>query len=339
MLNQADCSRTCISNHPTKEPAPEDPVPATVGRAIGYNHNLAQYGYSATDAMFNDWWRVWKRRSNGRTSIAAELMCIASGRTAPAPASRQIRDWVHSWDPGWTPPESICPEHAHHLLNVLKGFRQVTDQHKPPAHIRPPCSNRVSIHRTYKVGRAVYKARLTTAGLKDEDGSLITCARKTDSLLWNSRKAIWTSDPPQGCAAGPILDHYFGDSLRTADLPAHPAPSLSSIAQHIQRCGGSAPGVDNRPYEVYHHGVSFVATLIGQAFHIADLPQLDVAQTLGPSIDLGVWIPKKEGADTTSGQRPLQLPSYLRRIFGGCIMAVVGPAVEPLLSAHQSAIR
>ena len=97
--------------------------------------------------------------------------------------------------------------------------------------------------------------------------------------------------------------------------------------------------MDNRPYEVYHHSVSFVATLIGQAFHIADLPQLDVAQTLGPSIDLGVWIPKNEGAGTTSGQRPLQLPSTLRCIFGGCIMAVVGPAIEPLLSAHQSAIR
>lgn len=97
--------------------------------------------------------------------------------------------------------------------------------------------------------------------------------------------------------------------------------------------------MDNRPYEVYHHRVSFVANLIGQAIHIADSPWLDVAQALGPSEDLGVWIPKKEEADTTSGQRQLQLPSTLRRIFGGGLMAVVGPAVEPLLSTHQSAIR
>ena len=178
-LNQTDGSRISNSNRPTEEPAPEDPAPDTVGRAIDYNHNLAHYGYNAMDFMLNGWWRVWKRQSDRRASIAAELMSIASGRTAPGPASRQTRDWVHSWAPGWTPPESVCPEHAHHLLNVLKGFRQVTDQHKPPAHIRPPCSKRVGIHRTYKVGRAVYKARLTTAGLKDEDGSLNSCARKS----------------------------------------------------------------------------------------------------------------------------------------------------------------
>lgn len=193
------------------------------------------------DAMLNDWWRVWKRRSSGRATVAEELVSIATGRTVPGPASRLVREWVQPWDPGWNPPDRIYPELAHQLLNFLKGFKLVSEQHHPPAHMRPTSSNRLGVHRIYKVGRVVYKAHLTTAGLKDEDGSLVTCASKADSMLWNSRKAIWTADPPQGCEAGPIRDHFFAENQRDAELPAHPAPSLFNIAKHILKSADLHP--------------------------------------------------------------------------------------------------
>ena len=225
------------------------------------------------------------------------------------------------------------------MLQVLKGYRLVRDRHLPPANARPPSNQRPGVHRIYKVGRTVYKPMITSAGLRGPDGTIISCPRTSDRLLWDSRKDIWTSDPPTGCTATPILDHYFATGNRCPSLPPAPAPDLLDISKHILRSSGSAPGVDNRPYEIYHCGVSFVANLIGQGFHCSDIAHLDTDHTIGPSVDLGVWIPKKEGADTPSGQRPLQLPTTLRRLFGSCLMAVVGPVVEPLLSSHQSAIR
>ena len=61
--------------------------------------------------------------------------------------------------------------------------------------------------------------------------------------------------------------------------------------------------------------------------------------SIGPSRDLLIWIPKKEGADLPAGQRPLQLPSCLRRVFGGCLIGIVGPAIEPGFTRDQSAIK
>ena len=101
----------------------------------------------------------------------------------------------------------------------------------------------------------------------------------------------------------------------------------------------SAPGVDNRPYEIYHAGAHFAAYLIGQACLVAKVSPAAVRQTLGPTIDLSVWIPKKEGADRLNGQRPLQLPSCFGRLVGACLMNVVGPAIQPFWSEYQTAIK
>eukprot|EP00969_Alexandrium_andersonii_P055279 2436060-Alexandrium_andersonii.AAC.1 len=37
----------------------------------------------------------------------------------------------------------------------------------------------------------------------------------------------------------------------------------------VLRAGGSAPGVDGIPYELFHVGLDFVCELVGQAFHAA----------------------------------------------------------------------
>eukprot|EP00972_Heterocapsa_arctica_P025629 3771604-Heterocapsa_arctica.AAC.1 len=60
---------------------------------------------------------------------------------------------------------------------------------------------------------------------------------------------------------------------------------------------------------------------------------------LGPNDDLLLWIPKKPGILTTDNQRPLQLPSTKRRLFGSTVMDEVGPLMEPEFSEHQTAIR
>ena len=53
--------------------------------------------------------------------------------------------------------------------------------------------------------------------------------------------------------------------------------------------------------------------------------------------DLLVWIPKGEGVGTVDDQRPLQLPTTTKRLFGAVLLAGVGKAMEDALSPHQAA--
>ncbi len=64
-----------------------------------------------------------------------------------------------------------------------------------------------------------------------------------------------------------------------------------------------------------------------------------LCRVLGSNTDLLLWIPKKEGAEKPDGQRPLQLPTCFRRLFGSIIMGIVGPIVEPQLSHRQASVR
>merc|ERR1711884_915942 len=86
-------------------------------------------------------------------------------------------------------------------------------------------------------------------------------------------------------------------------------------------------------------GARFVAELLHQAFLVAaDSPEA-LRRVVGAAIDLLVWIPKREGDDSVAAQRPLQLPSCLRRLFGAALAEAAGPVLERGLSRHQVAKR
>eukprot|EP00972_Heterocapsa_arctica_P010721 1572733-Heterocapsa_arctica.AAC.1 len=126
---------------------------------------------------------------------------------------------------------------------------------------------------------------------------------------------------------------------RGASLPDAPDPRIGDISGAILKASGSAPGSDNVPYEVYHYGVHFTAHLLGQALHASARGAWHLARVLGSNVDLLLWIPQKAGAEHTDGQRPLQLPSCFRRLFGSVVMSIVGPAVEPQLTPRQASVR
>ena len=69
-------------------------------------------------------------------------------------------------------------------------------------------------------------------------------------------------------------------------------PPLAVIRATILRAGGSAPGVDGFPYELFHPGCQFVAALVGQAFWAAEESAEAVRLVLGENIELLIWIPK-----------------------------------------------
>ena len=76
----------------------------------------------------------------------------------------------------------------------------------------------------------------------------------------------------------------------------------------ITGAGSSAPGIDEEPYELYQAGAGFVAALMGQAHYAAAHSDGLLQLVLGGGIDLLVWIPKVDNAETPNEWRPLQLP-------------------------------
>ena len=84
--------------------------------------------------------------------------------------------------------------------------------------------------------------------------------------------------------ASAVLDAYF--EQRTAAFAQRRPVGRDRLSQLILRGKGAAPGVDQEPYEVYHFGVGFVATLLAQAFHATAMEGGDPDGPLGPSVDL-----------------------------------------------------
>ena len=66
---------------------------------------------------------------------------------------------------------------------------------------------------------------------------------------------------------GLMLDACFEG--RAAEFPASPTPRAPFLLRIVLRAGGSSPGFDGRPYELYHAGSVFVAALLVQAMYMA----------------------------------------------------------------------
>ena len=137
---------------------------------------------------------------------------------------------------------------------------------------------------------------------------------------------LWTSVPEVTAGATAVLDAYFDG--REAVFPARPPVGRARLSRLILRGKGSAPGVDQEPYEIYHYGVGFVSALLAQAFHATDREDGDPGSVLGPSVDLLIWIPKASGTQPADGMRGLQLPGCLRRHFGAGLVGEAGPTLE-----------
>ena len=103
-----------------------------------------------------------------------------------------------------------------------------------------------------------------------------------EAALWESRRDVWGSVPNLPSTATELLRCYF--STRTADLPAAPAPTVERLLGVILAAYGSAPGIDDTPYEVLRWDATFIAFLLGQALLAAHLGY-DLEFVLGVNVD------------------------------------------------------
>ena len=306
------------------------------GTPIPWMPCLARHGYACLQAQISSWWRHWSRTKHS-DSLADELRNAGDSPATSVVLSKGARTWAATWLQGEIP-ERITPQDAGMWLRTLHNLNGDRTRHKAGQYKKTSAARR-PIAREYTAGRSLLKAKLTSPGLRGRDGHLTTDPACIDAILWDSRRHIWTSDPDETDAGRELFRAYFADGTRTANLPQQPEPLTRALASTILNAKNSAPGLDGKPYEIYHHGVPFTVHLLGQAFLAMDTDNGDCTDILGPNHDLGIWIPKKEGNELPSGQRPLQLPSTLRRLFGSALMDIVAPSIEPLLSRHQAATK
>ena len=168
--------------------------------------------------------------------------------------------------------------------------------------------------------------------------------------LFETRRHIWMSAPPPPRDCRAALAAYR--ERVSHSVPPRPPVSLGALRRAVMSPAGSGVGVDGMPYEVFHLQPVLVAALVGQAFlqlerrgddmiaRRGDDPRPEpgwLDSILGPPHDLLIWIPKERGNDAVGAQRPLNLPTCLRRLYGGAGMHILGPAVEPGLTDGQAA--
>ena len=279
------------------------------------------------------WWRRHRAGASEKCAVGEELRRIA-GCGGHGTVSAALKEWLrdHGEDV-----DTLSSAQAIRWLGCAEHARLSAKAAELPLGKRGPSARRPNIAERYRVGRSVHKAFNRMQGLRGDDGQVVHDPAAVDQMLWDSRRGLWGSVPPVPGFADTILQAYFRG--RSAELPDVPRPRYEDIAAKVLAAGGSAPGHNGVPYEAYHQCVELVTEALSLAVLAAhhDPAVLDVM--LGPNVDLLLWIPKKAGADRTDGQRPLQLPTCLRRLFGSVITGMVAPQVEPKFSEWQASVK
>ena len=310
--------------------ASDDVVPEGPDSLVPRMGALARHGRAAMSAMIAGWWRKWRRKRRGRDA-GQELASIARGEGSRRVAG-PLADWLVAMgcDDLW-----LGPRDAAVWLERWRGEQSQGPMARLPAWQRGPAAGRPAASDAVRLGRRLFAKGQPLKGLRRESGVWEDDPAAMEAMLWDSRAEVWGTAPPVTPAARLVLDQYFAS--RSLSAPAVAAPRWNRIAKLVLAVGGSAPGLDGEPYEVYQCGVRFVVALLAQACYAAEGEGDLLDDILGPSVDLLVWIHKHPGAERVGEMRPLQLPTCFRRLFGTVVASEVGPLVEPLLCEDQAA--
>ena len=301
---------------------------------------VAHWGHSFTTAAFNAWWKKWCKVQSRTSEERSELARIArSSDNCAHDPSPTLAAWLSAMGG----PEALTPAEAQHWLGILVCLEDAALA--ATRYSRGPNAHRPGPSRKIVAGRAVHKAKFSNTNLVTDAGEQLTSSQAKGEALIRTREHIWfdrVECTPDVTALLRAYAHSRGHRVTTSPLIDH-----AFLRSCILAAAGTAPGVDSAPYEVYHLHPQLFAVLLEQAFCIImsshDCDPIGCQSTpldrmLGPAIDLLVWIPKKLHDTRVSQQRPLQLPTCTRRLFGSACARILGPALEPSLEPAQAAI-
>ena len=301
-------------------------------------------------ATFLAWWDKWRRRGHHGAPERAELASIAERRSdAVVHPSPELKQWLEAMEG----PDSLTPALARQWLCAWDTIARSSREARLSVRANGPSVERQRAPRFVRAGRAVHGRTGTSGRLTLEDGATVTDPRRIACALLNTRWDIWFGseawrlDPDLG------LEAYMAGRSHT--VPADPPVGLAFLRASVLCPSASGVGKDGVPYEALQLHPQLAACWLAQAFHMAHAlghtvlarvgtdPYQPVAnildRVLGTAVDLTIWMPKAGVTFAIKGQRPLSLPTTIRRLLGAASARVIGPGIEPSLEPAQAAVR
>ena len=287
--------------------------------------DLMATGRAVIASMIQQWWRDWRKTARTADHHPLQDELRSATTTDNHDASPMLTQWLCE--------RGYCPGHA---LSRQEAKAWLASWHREEAQARLT-QRRLSpwSERRRQYGKHMFSKRGSIRRLRHA-GQVLTEPAAIHEALLESRRPIWCSGAARPPGSEALLDAYF--RARPRCTPPRPALGLRRLTGLILAPGGSAPGIDGVPYEALQCGLRINAYFLAQCGHAAQAGDAVLKRTLGPAIDLLIWIPKKEGAEIANACRPLQLPTCQRRLFGAWTAGVIGPAIEPHFTTAQAAI-
>ena len=315
-----------------------------------WNPLLAAWGHAFVHACFRRWWMKWRRRSPSQEPCVAELREISSRTGENAGGVTEVSTELQNWLGSVGGPTALSASEAKRWLGVwLQIDRASRDASLPRRHLGPTAV-RDPPSRATVAGRMIYGKRRAGRWIQLEDGTMVTDPLQIATALISTRRHIWFAKPSRQDDPTPLLEAYMCN--RAPGTTEGPPLCLSRLRGAVLAFSNSGVGGDGTPYEAYHLHPQLIACLLAQGFLVLDAHGEELLEVqadpcdprpqpldavLGPPMDLLIWIPKEVGNRLVTAQRPLHLPTCLRRIFGAAGMGTVGPALEPHLDPSQAA--
>ena len=313
---------------------------------------VAAWAHPMIIAAFNQWWAKWRRKAPAGDPIRGELSRIAdlegAGPQEPAEVSAELEQWLH--EVGGSGP--VTPGDARRWLAVWDTISRRARDARLPTREAGPIIERPPLPRAQQAGRAVRSRRQQGGRIERDDGTIATQPREVARLLIETREDIWFLPPNVTYERDETLEAYSQE--RSHRVPEEPPTDYGFLRGTVLAPAGSGVGGDGAPYEVYQLHPQLTACILAQAFFVAQAVGVQAMSqeghdpndpagnllscVLGPATELCIWIPKIIGNLVRWSQRPLSLPTCMRRLFGGASMRVIGPGVEPALEPAQAAV-
>ena len=268
---------------------------------------LARWGARYLASWLDSWWRHWRRQVRMQNGVGSELQAAVENTGPPVEPAGSLLRWLRGWRRADGPLDN---GDARRWMALWRREQREQARSLLPSRlrekgVRPPAA---TLH--HRVGRGLFKGKEPPGTLRGRDGVAIVSPQARHLHLMDSRRGLWESTPDLPHTARHLLEAYGRRPLPHAiPFPDNPVPPLGLIAGVILRAGGSAPGMDSNPYEAYHAGAHFVATLLSQAFYLLGQGLAgDCEWVLGSNVDLLAWIPKTPGAAHADDLRPSSCP-------------------------------
>ncbi len=178
--------------------------------------------------------------------------------------------------------------------------------------------------------------KASNAGIIMNNGERASNPEEFQETLRENRDAIWTKTHHVNLKEADAWLQDYAKKIKPT--LAFPPPTIEQIESTILLTPDTAPGLDGIPYAFWRLFYQITARLIlNFILQIQTTPE-EAWANLAPTVQMLVWIPKIEGADTAEQMRPLALPDTFIRILAKLLSHIFSLHMVPHMNQSQALV-